>query len=748
MKCIVLAGGSGDRLWPLSRKNFPKQFMEIKKGRSMFQDAILRNIPFCDEFIIVTNKRYENIARGQLQSFQGLNYSLLLETKPLKTAPAVITAALYADPEDELLVVFTDHVIEGEYNSCIVKAREYVKENKFVAIGVAPREQEVNESHFLSVNSRRVKFTNKFHGNCYYDCGIYAVKAGALLQMANQEFVEKCKKLGMNNEVLDETDKSIFVGLDTVLKKADIKLVEAYFSWTRITDISSYYKFIKASGEFKENIIEMENKNVEIVNMAKEQLIVANGLKDVLIANTRDAVYITKINKESDIKHLSKKFYDDKHRYFEESSTVYEKWGSKETLNFTEKCIVSRITVYPGRSFLVPAESGYTVNYFVSDGEAKISLNGGDRKKYGRNSSLLIRPNTDYSVFNDGTDELIMIQTKNIESEIGAKKKKNASSEGLVKLVPVLKDFIWGGTKVRDYLKKDTGKFETVAESWELSAHSAGQSKIANGRYKDYTFTEYLSVVGKDKLGWKTQSYDRFPLMIKFIDARESLSVQVHPNDDYALPHERDYGKNEMWHIVQADKDAYIYVGFKKDVTREEVKERIKKNTLVEVLNKIPVKSGETYFLRAGTVHAIGAGCLICEVQQSSNVTYRLYDYGRKGKDGKPRELHVAKALDVLDYNKSLEEYRVSNAEIDFEGYVEKLIGECKYFSVKRCDVNGTLKLPPGDSTFQVVVVIGGNGKISNGDYVYPTSIGDTWFCGSNDIVEIEGKCSALVVSI
>jgi mannose-6-phosphate isomerase class I len=336
----------------------------------------------------------------------------------------------------------------------------------------------------------------------------------------------------------------------------------------------------------------------------------------------------------------------------------------------------------------------------------------------------------------------------NLESEMETKKKRNSNSEGLVKLTPVLKDYIWGGTKIRDVLKKDTKNFETVAESWELSAHQAGQSKIANGRYKDYTFSEYISVVGKEKLGWKTQSYDRFPLMIKFIDAREALSVQVHPNDDYALPKEKDYGKNEMWHIVGADKDAYIYVGFKKDVTREEVKERIKKNTLVEVLNKIPVKSGETYFLRAGTVHAIGAGCLICEVQQSSNVTYRLYDYGRKGKDGKPRELHVAKALDVLDYNKTLEEYRVSNAEIDFEGYVEKLIGECKYFSVKRYDINGTLKLPPGDSTFQVVVVIDGKGKISNGDYVYDTVIGETWFCGSNDVVELEGKCSALIVSI
>ena len=199
---------------------------------------------------------------------------------------------------------------------------------------------------------------------------------------------------------------------------------------------------------------------------------------------------------------------------------------------------------------------------------------------------------------------------------------------------------------------------------------------------------------------------------------------------------------------MEADPGAFIYVGFNKDMTPEEIKTRIRKNTLGEVLNKVPVKKGEAYFLRAGTVHAIGAGCLICEIQQSSNITYRLYDYGRKDKNGKLRELQVDKALDVIDYKKEKESFRSAMPSKVHEGYVEKLIGECKYFSVRRYEVNGTLKLLPSESTFQAIVVIGGKAKIGNGTLTYPTEMGDTWFCGSWDTIELNGKCSVLVANI
>lgn len=749
MKCIVLAGGSGDRLWPLSRKNFPKQFMEIKKGRSMFQEAILRNMPFCDEFVVITNKKYENIARGQLQAFQGLNYSLLLENKPLKTAPSVVINALYAQPDEELLIVFTDHIIDGEYNSCIVKAKNIVKNNKIAAIGVKPNGNTDEIYHYFDVSARGVRFSARETKNCFCDCGIYAAKASVILENCDPDYVERCRNIGLKNNEFEDVGDSIALGLDKVLDNRALELVEAYFTWTRITDISSYYKFIGNSEDRKRNTIEYNNKNVEIVNTSDEQLIVANGLKDVLIANTRDAIYITQINKENSIKDVAKRHYSDKSKYFDESPIFYEKWGSKEVLNRTDKCEISRITVFPGRSFSSVTEEGYSVNYFIAEGEARVTSGATEKKKQVKDSCVLFRSLVEYTLANEGRRNLVMIQTKNADyvEEI-KKKKKTVVQDSLVKLKPVFKDAIWGGTKIRDKLQKAIGNMTSVAESWELSAHPAGQSEIATGKYKGYSFSDYIQMLGKEQMGWKTQGYERFPLMVKFIDAKKSLSIQVHPNDDYAFPIEGDYGKNEMWYVMDAEEDAFIYVGFNRDVTAEEIREMVKKNTLLEVLNKVPVKKGETYFLRAGTVHAIGAGCLICEVQQSSNVTYRLYDYCRKDKNGKLRDLQVEKALDVIDFKKEKTGFRSSYPSVVHDGYVEKLIGECKYFSVKKYDVTGTLKLLPSDSTFQVVIVIEGKSKISNGTLTYPTSLGDTWFCGSWDTVELNGKCSVLVVNV
>lgn len=748
MKGIVLAGGSGDRLWPLSRKNFPKQFMEIRKGRSMFQEAILRNMPFCDEFIIVTNKKYENIARGQLQSFQGLNYILYLENKPMKTAPSVIISALYAQPEEELLIVSTDHIIEGEYTHSILKAKNIVKANKIAVMGVRP--YEANEAyHYLEVKGNKVRFTDYLTKNGYYDCGIFAGKASVILEYCDRVFVERCRNIGLENNVFeDPNDDDICLGLNKVLDSKGLELVEAYFNWTRITDISSYCQYIGRTGISNVNTIESDNKNVEIVNKATEQLVVANGLRDVLIANTRDAVYITQINKEGNIRELSKKYYESKSRYFDESPILYEKWGVTELINRTSSCEINRITIFPDRSFSDVAEDGFAVNYFVADGEARVSTSALDRKKYAKDASILFKSLTEYTITNEGKNDLVMIQTKNAETTKDGKKKKFVTKESLVKLKPVFKDSLWGGTKIRDFLKKSVGDMDCVSESWELSTHPAGQSVIATGKYKGLRFSDYIMAIGKDQLGWKTQGYERFPLMIKFIDAKQSLSIQVHPSDDYALPKEGDYGKNEMWYIMNAEPGAFIYIGFNKDMTPDEIRNRIRKNTLTEVLNKVPVKKGEAYFLRAGTVHAIGAGCLICEIQQSSNVTYRLYDYGRKDKNGKLRELQVDKALDVINYKKEKEIYRSFAAGKLQEGYVEKLIGECKYFSVKKYEVNGTLKLLPSESTFQAIVVIEGKCKIGNGTLTYPTEMGETWFCGSWDTIELNGKCSVLVANV
>ncbi len=212
----------------------------------------------------------------------------------------------------------------------------------------------------------------------------------------------------------------------------------------------------------------------------------------------------------------------------------------------------------------------------------------------------------------------------------------------ILKLEPAFKEYIWGGDKlIRDYHKQYDGK--TLAESWELSCHMDGSSRIAEGPFQGKTLQEYIEWEGKRILGSHCAAFDNFPVLIKFIDAREDLSIQVHPSDEYALNEEGQYGKTEMLYVVDCAQDAYLYYGFSREISREELRQRIQDGTILEVLNKVSVQKGDVFFIEAGTIHAIGKGIVIAEIQQNSNVTYRVYDYGRTGPDGKQRDLHIEK---------------------------------------------------------------------------------------------------------
>ena len=216
----------------------------------------------------------------------------------------------------------------------------------------------------------------------------------------------------------------------------------------------------------------------------------------------------------------------------------------------------------------------------------------------------------------------------------------------ILKLKPAFKDYIWGGTKLRDDFgfKSDLKK---IAEGWMLSCHKDGENIIDGGKFDGKTLSEVINETGKDILGTKAQKYDFFPILIKLIDAKDNLSVQVHPNDDYALRVEGEYGKTECWYVIDCDEGAELIYGFKKKISNEEFRKRIEDNTFLDIVNHVKVKKGEFFFIESGTLHAIGKGILLAEIQQNSNTTYRVYDYNRLGADGKPRELHTEKALDV-----------------------------------------------------------------------------------------------------
>ena len=234
---------------------------------------------------------------------------------------------------------------------------------------------------------------------------------------------------------------------------------------------------------------------------------------------------------------------------------------------------------------------------------------------------------------------------------------------------PVYKDYIWGGTKLKEYFGKATTT-DITAESWEISTNTDGVSKIKG---KNITLKELFDnkETREEIFGTKTKDMEKFPLLIKFIDANSNLSVQVHPDDKYAKEYEADTGKTEMWYIIDCMPNSQIICGMKENVKQEEVEDIIRNNKIKENLNYVDIKKGDSIYIPSGTIHAILGGALICEIQQNSNLTYRVYDWDRVGNDGKPRTLHIDKAIDVINVNanpkveheKQEECYRIADSE-------------------------------------------------------------------------------------
>ena len=281
-----------------------------------------------------------------------------------------------------------------------------------------------------------------------------------------------------------------------------------------------------------------------------------------------------------------------------------------------------------------------------------------------------------------------------------------------MKLQASLKDYLWGGTRLKEEYGKETN-LDKVAESWELSCHEAGQSVIVNGEAAGQTLSDWLAGQDRSVLGKNAERFEKFPLLIKLIDAKGDLSVQVHPDNEYALRVEGEPGKTEMWYIVDCEPGASLLYGFKEQISREEFERRIADNSLLDVCNRVPVHKGDVFFIDSGTLHAIGAGILLCEIQQSSNTTYRIYDYGRMGTDGQPRELHVAKALDVTKLERPVRDTK-PQAKLDIFACAEvELLASCEYFTTYHINLNGMCHLKAGANSFQCITVLGGSMELA-----------------------------------
>lgn len=293
-------------------------------------------------------------------------------------------------------------------------------------------------------------------------------------------------------------------------------------------------------------------------------------------------------------------------------------------------------------------------------------------------------------------------------------------------LTPSLCECIWGGTRLKDYGKKVT-EGGVFGESWELSFVPGSESRIDG--------TSISDCFGKEAWGAGSSGFEAFPVLTKFIDAKDKLSVQVHPSDDYALKNEGQYGKTEMWYVVDCDEGAGIYIGLSQKCTPEQFSSAVADGSVEELLNFKRVKPGDVYFIPSGTVHAIGAGVLIFEIQQNSTLTYRLYDYMRKDAQGKMRPLHVEKAMKVA----VLDEYR----ETLPRGDDKTLIGKCEYFETHLYKLSEEEIKVGSDDSYVSVTCTTGAGVIDGipfkrGDsFFIPAGVGEASVCGDCDVIVV-----------
>ena len=319
-------------------------------------------------------------------------------------------------------------------------------------------------------------------------------------------------------------------------------------------------------------------------------------------------------------------------------------------------------------------------------------------------------------------------------------------------LKPAAKDYLWGGSRLNNDYSKNIN-ISPLAETWECSTHPDGVSVVASGKYSGRPLSDVIAE-HKEYLGKHSECIGDLPVLVKLIDAKEDLSIQVHPNDSYAEIHEYGKkGKTELWYILDSANDSTVVYGFHHSVDRETVRRSILDGRLEYYIQKVPAKKDDVFFISPGTVHAIGKGLLIAEIQENSNITYRLYDYNRIDKNGKKRDLHIDKALDVACLDADKEPSQPMRVLKYSPGCAVELLGRCKHFSVERLIINterirSMASISADDLSFKILLCINGCGSVICYDETINVFKGDCVFVPANSPdIKIHGKAQFLSIS-
>lgn len=314
-----------------------------------------------------------------------------------------------------------------------------------------------------------------------------------------------------------------------------------------------------------------------------------------------------------------------------------------------------------------------------------------------------------------------------------------------IKLLPFVSETIWGGRKLIEEYGVETEK-ANAAEGWMLSCHEAGSSIAANGEFAGRAFADVIRE-NPGLCGKNAEKFDDFPILIKFIDARDDLSVQVHPTKEYCELTGKGQSKTECWYIIDCDEDAQLLLGFEDEISPEEFKSAIEASTLVEKVGKVKVNKGDFFFIESGTLHAICKGILLAEVQESSNTTYRIYDYDRRGKDGKPRELHVSDAVGVTKLQKYSQPAFCKADKIYKPG--KNLLADSPLFKVWKDEYSGSNEDFADENSFVSLLVLSGEGTLNCLGQSLPLRKGDSFFIpAGSGAFTVEGELEILETRI
>ena len=312
---------------------------------------------------------------------------------------------------------------------------------------------------------------------------------------------------------------------------------------------------------------------------------------------------------------------------------------------------------------------------------------------------------------------------------------------------PILKEKIWGGQKLGKLFNRQL-PVDKIGESWDIASHKNGTSIVSNGQYKGKRLDELIKKFGRCLLGNSLNARDieKFPLLIKMLDASDVLSVQVHPKDDYAALHENgELGKTEMWYIVDAEPGAHLYYGVRRGTTPEDFKRAILEGDVEPYLCSVNVKKGDVLYIPAGMVHAIGPGIVICEIQQNSDTTYRVFDWNRVGDDGNPRQLHIEKALDVIDFSGQHSNEKVTGIDVLEDGGKRTYLVACPYFAAEKLELRNSIQEIANGEKFYLFTILEGRGSIEYNEGIQSFEEGDSIMIPANlGYYSIKGQCTLI----